>query len=152
MNRAALIDRIIAHEGDRDRPYDDATGKELRPGDTLQGNITIGAGLNLSAGLSVTERNFLLNGRISDAMIDLDRNIPWWTELDEVRRQVLVEMCYNMGWPKLSRFGKMLAALQRRDWQAAAIEMRDSLWARQVGPRARTLAALMQHGDPIPIA
>ena len=152
MNRATLIERIIAHEGDREFPYDDMTGRALRAGDKLIGNVTIGAGINLSAGLSVTERNFLLNSRISEAIIDLDRNAPWWSALDETRRGVLVEMLFNIGWPKLSRFGKMFAALQRRDYQAAALEMTDSLWAQQVGQRARTLAGLMRDGDQTPIA
>ena len=152
MNRAVLIERLTAHEGNRDFPYDDATGKALRPGDKLVGNITIGVGINLSAGLSVSERNFLLETRISAAIHELDENAPWWSGLDDARREVLGELTFNLGWPKLSRFGKMLAALQRRDYQVAAIEMRDSIWARQVGQRAHTLADLMQNGDPIPIA
>lgn len=149
MNRAALIDRIIAHEGDRDAPYDDFTGADLHPGHILQGNVTIGAGINLSAGLSVTERNFLLNNRLNEAIMDLDRNVSWWTELDEIRREVLAEMCYNMGWPKLAGFVKFLAALRRRDFQLAANEMLTSTWAVQVGKRAADLANLMRNGTII---
>ena len=146
MNRGALIDRLIRHEGDREFPYDDATGHALRRGDKLIGNITIGSGINLSAGLSASERHFLLETRIAVAIKSLDDNVPQWSGLNDARREVLVEMSFNMGWPKLAGFTRFLAALSRNDFTMAAQEMLSSAWATQVGRRAVTLADAMRAG------
>ena len=54
-------------------------------------------------------------------------------------QQVLVNMMFNMGRPRLSKFKKMNKALWNEDWERAAIEGRDSLWYRQVTERAERL-------------
>ena len=139
MNRDVLIDRLIAHESLRLHPYTDTAGK-----------ITIGVGRNLTdVGITEAEAMHLLNNNISNAIIDLSRNCPWWSNLDESRQLVIVELCFAMGWPKLAGFTKMLAALQRNDFQKAAQELSSSQWARQVGQRAVTLATQLYPGTLI---
>jgi lysozyme len=54
-------------------------------------------------------------------------------------QEVLVNMMFNMGRPRLSGFKKFNAALLESDWSKAADEMVDSLWYRQVGVRATRL-------------
>jgi len=56
-----------------------------------------------------------------------------------------MNMAFNMQ-GKLLGFRKFLAAAQRGDWNGAATEMLDSLWARQVGDRAKRLASMMRSG------
>jgi lysozyme len=51
-----------------------------------------------------------------------------------------------MGLARLRTFRRALAAMERRDWETAAAEMLDSLWARQVGARADRLARQMLTG------
>jgi lysozyme len=51
-------------------------------------------------------------------------------------------MALNLGWPRLSAFRNMLAALQAMDYATAAREALDSKWAKQVGARAERIAAL----------
>ena len=46
---------------------------------------------------------------------------------DEVQ-QVLVNMMFNMGRPRLSQFKGMKRGVDARDWNAAADEMVDSKW------------------------
>jgi lysozyme len=46
---------------------------------------------------------------------------------------------FNLGRPRLSRFKKFIAAINEGDWEIAAIEMMDSKWAVQVGPRSERL-------------
>ena len=75
----------------------------------------------------------------------LDRNLPWWRALDPVRQRVMMNMAFNMQ-GKLLGFRNFLAAAQRRDWSTASAEMLDSLWARQVGDRAKRLASMMRSG------
>ena len=69
-----------------------------------------------------------------------------WTEHNEVRQGVLINMMYNLGWPRLSKFKKMLAAFESKDYKLASIEMLDSKWAVQVGRRATELSDIMKAG------
>ena len=55
-------------------------------------------------------------------------------------QQVLVNMCFNMGAPRLSQFKKFIKAIHDEDWQTASVEMLDSRWAKQVGDRAIRLS------------
>ena len=54
-------------------------------------------------------------------------------------------MCFNMGSPRVSKFQKMLAALEVQDYQTASTEMLDSRWASQVPNRARELSEIMKN-------
>tara|TARA_R110002126_G_scaffold218502_2_gene364203 strand:- start:406 stop:849 length:444 start_codon:yes stop_codon:yes gene_type:complete len=55
-------------------------------------------------------------------------------------QQVLVNMCFNMGAPRLSQFKKFIKAIHDEDWKTASIEALDSRWAKQVGDRANRLS------------
>lgn len=70
---------------------------------------------------------------------ELDRNLLWWRGLSDNRRRILANMCFNLGYTRLSGFKKFLAALENQEWETAAEEMMDSRWATQVGPRAERL-------------
>ena len=56
--------------------------------------------------------------------------------LPENIQHVIVNMCFNMGAPRLSGFKKFIGGVNAGDWKTAAVEMMDSRWARQVGDRA----------------
>ena len=56
-------------------------------------------------------------------------------------------MCYNMGWPTLSKFKKMFAALDAADYNEAAEQMKDSKWYRDVGVRAEKLILTMKTNE-----
>jgi lysozyme len=56
---------------------------------------------------------------------------------------VLVNMCFNLGAPRLSKFKKFIAAINDEQWIEAAVEMMDSRWAQQVGPRAIRLKQIV---------
>ena len=55
-------------------------------------------------------------------------------------QQILVNMCFNMGAPNLSKFKKFIKAIHDEDWATASVEMLDSRWASQVGDRANRLS------------
>lgn len=61
---------------------------------------------------------------------------------DELQ-EILINMMFNLGRTRLSKFKKFLAAIERRDWRTAAREGRDSLWYRQVTNRAERLMTRM---------
>ena len=56
---------------------------------------------------------------------------------------VLVNMCFNLGAPRLSKFRKFISAINDEQWIEAAVEMLDSNWAKQVGPRAERLKQIV---------
>ena len=62
---------------------------------------------------------------------------------DEVQ-QILVNMMFNMGRTRLSKFKKMHAAIIKEDWKTAAVEGRDSRWYNQVTNRAERLMSRLE--------
>ncbi len=139
----AMLDR---HEGRFTQVYDDATGKLLRPGDTLIGWPTIAIGRNLcNPGLRSQEIELMLTLDIGERITQLNAALPWFATLDEVRQAALLDMSF-MGVAKLFKFHAMLDACFRNDWRAAAREALDSLWAKQVGDRAKEIAAMLVTG------
>jgi GH24 family phage-related lysozyme (muramidase) len=110
---AALLANLTIEEAERLQAYDDATGKTLRPGDTLKGNLTIGIGRNLtSRGLSKDETHYLAGNDIALVKAALDRAYPWWRALPMPARLAMADMGFNMGVSRLGGFVDMLAALQ----------------------------------------
>src|SRR5438445_13699341 len=117
------------------------------------GNITVGVGRNLTAnGISEEEAAFLLDNDINKALEFCQASIDCFGALDNARQNVLVEMAFNLGGEGLAKFTKMLAALEKRDFSAAADEMLASAWAKQVGQRAVDLAEAMQIGQDVQVA
>lgn len=62
-----------------------------------------------------------------------------WEEFPSEVQEVLVNMLFNLGRPRLSKFKNFNAKLVEGDYAGAAPEGLDSLWARQVGDRANRL-------------
>jgi len=136
MNLDALKAQLVRHEGLRLKVYNDSIGIP-----------TIGVGRNLQdVGISGAEAMLMLENDITRVMVELDREMPWWRQLSEIRQLVLADMAFNLGLPRLKGFRNALEAMQERRWDDAAKEMLDSRWARQVGPRALRLAQMMREG------
>ena len=68
---------------------------------------------------------------------------PDLDDLPDVAQQVIVNMAFNMGRPRLSKFKNFIAGVNDNDWVRAAEEMMDSRWADQVGARATRLRNLI---------
>ena len=62
---------------------------------------------------------------------------------DEVK-EVCVNMMFNLGRPRYSKFVKHLEALQQHKWDEAGAEARDSRWHKQVGDRAERLCQRLE--------
>ena len=65
-------------------------------------------------------------------------------ELPEEVQQIIANMMFNMGRTRLSKFRGMNRGVDVRDWNAAADEMVDSKWYRQVNNRANRLVQRMR--------
>ena len=66
-------------------------------------------------------------------------------DLPEEVKQIIANMMFNMGRPRLSKFKGMKAGDDARDWNRAADEMVDSAWYRQVTNRAERLVERMRN-------
>lgn len=137
MNREKLSAQLNVDEGRRALMYLDSVGK-----------WTGGVGRNLSdRPFSEDEIDLMLRNDIAYVERELDRRIPWWRELSEARQNVLANMAFNLGVPRLLGFVKTLDLIRAKRYDAAAAEMLDSKWARQVGDRAKRLADQMRKGE-----
>ena len=67
-----------------------------------------------------------------------------WEGFPAEVQEILVNMMFNMGRPRLSQFKKMNAALAEGDWETASVEGRDSRWYNQVGNRANRLMSRLE--------
>ena len=70
---------------------------------------------------------------------------PDFDELPEEAQQIIANMMFNLGRPRLSAFKGMKAGVDSRDWNEAADQMVDSRWYRQVGARAERLVERMRN-------
>ena len=69
---------------------------------------------------------------------------PDFDDLPEEAQLIIANMMFNMGRPRLSKFKGMKRGVDARDWNAAADEMVDSAWYRQVTNRADRLVERMR--------
>ena len=125
---------LLKHEGKRNRPYLDTNGF-----------LTVGIGRNLDANpLSDDEINYLFDNDIKRVLNDCWHHLPWFGDLSQERQYVVIDMVFNLGIGGFLKFKKMIAAIEREDWQTAAAEMVNSKWAADVGQRAAELATIMR--------
>lgn len=96
-------------------------------------------------GITEAEAFLLLQNDVEKA-VNSAHEVKGFARLSAARKRVVTNMIFNLGFTRFLKFHKFLAALANEDWNTAAKEMLDSKWARQVGPRAERLAALMRMG------
>lgn len=146
MNRKRLEAELVRDEDRRLFPYDDRTGKA--PVLATKGKITIGMGWNLTdRGLPEEIIDRLTAISIQTAIDDLTALVPDWETHDEPRQHVLLNVSFNLGLTKLSRFTNTLAAFKARDYEGTARGLEHSLWYSQVKARGRRLVAQMRTGQ-----
>lgn len=133
------LDVIRLHEGTRHRPYCDKCGQTItridfgwgcgctRAGKT-PGNMTIGIGHNLDAAPIDGEAiETICNDDIEHARQSL-LHYDCYLSLSLVRQQAMIDMMFTLGSTRFADFKGMLAALNAKDFHAAALQMRLSKW------------------------
>jgi lysozyme len=125
-----LLENIKKHEGFVEHVYDDSLGIP-----------TIGYGFAI--------KDLVLDEDIAEEILirkleKLKRNanarFKWLEDMPQEVQEVVLNMCYQLGVTGVSKFRKAISALQEGDWEEAANEMLDSLWARQTPNRAKELS------------
>jgi len=91
--------------------------------------------------------DYWLDYEVKAKIRTLETVFSWWHTLDDARQRVLANMAYQLGVDGVLKFKRMLAALQEHDFDTAADEMADSLWAKQTPDRASRLISMMRTGE-----
>ena len=85
------------------------------------------------------------NKDVETVIADCHVLYPDFDDLPEEVQQIVANMMFNMGRPRLSKFKGMKRGVDAKDWNAAADEMVDSAWYRQVTNRAERLVERMRN-------
>jgi lysozyme len=138
-NLLALTEELVRDEGEVLHAYQDS-----------EGYWTIGVGILIDkrrgGGITREESRYLLANRINSKMTELDKAVSWWRTLSPVRQRVLLNMAFNLGVQGLLDFKNTLAAVKEGRYDDAALGMKKSRWASQVGARADRLIEMMKTG------
>ena len=149
------------HEGFREYAYPDPLSKlgrkyisrkwdwGFQPGDTLLAKYgeswkdgipwTVGYGFTYkvtpSTQINKQAADNMLEQIILDHLPVVDKMVPNWRKLPLFAQTVVINMGFNMG-SRLYQFKNSMKAISEGDYDLAARNLRKSLWAKQVGPRA----------------
>lgn len=134
-----LLADLRRHEGKLLKAYWDDIGKVW----------TIGYG---STGEGITEGTVWTNEQAEirlerdarSAVATARRLFKNYETLSPVRKGVLANMAYNLGYNRLAGFKKMIEAVQMEDFDKAALEMINSRWYVQVKTRGTELVRRMK--------
>jgi lysozyme len=134
-----LLRIVKSHEGFSPWVYQDSLGY-----------WTVGYGKCLdkrkNCGLTQEQAEYLLKSELNQCELELS-HFTWFTQLDAVRQEVFIELSFNMGLTNLLKFVRTLKAVQKKDFNKAADELLDSLWAKQVKEkRANNIANRLRTG------
>ena len=125
--------QLIRDEGNVPYAYSDSLGY-----------LTIGVGFLIDkrkgGRLPDAVRDFWLDYEISKTTAELEKRLPFFSELSQVRKDTLINMAFNLGVNGILNFKKTIALMADGKHTEASREMLDSRWARQVGQRANRLS------------
>ena len=155
MNRTLIEQLVTKHEGRRAAVYTDTDGK-----------LTIGIGLNLDAAgsrelcqgcgldfdalcsgaatLTDAEIDELFETQLNAAIYGAQCQVPGFDTLPDAAQAVVVDMVFNLGAGGFAKFVQLRAALEAKDFAAAAQQVTDSLWCGQVGTRCSDNAGMLE--------
>ncbi len=115
------------------------------------GYWTLGIGRNVDVngglGLSEDEVNYLLENDIARVIKELSLEYSWFNDLDDVRRDAMIDISFNLGATKLRKFVLALDAMAKADYKSASEEFLDSEWSRTVKGRSVELASMIATGE-----
>lgn len=133
MRARSASELIAQHEGCRLKPYTDTLGI-----------LTIGYGRNLEQGVTRDEADMMMRNDLRRVRVAAEK-YQWFETLSDVRQAVVLDMTYQLGPKGFSRFKKTRARIAAKEWNIAADEMLQSVWAKDQTPtRAKRLARMMR--------
>lgn len=148
----ALKRELIRDEGKRLTPYRDSLGNwtvgvgHLLIGNELERFVDPATG-DARKTLTEAECGDLLLGDIVDAEHNLNRLLPGWRGLDDVRQRALINLSFNLG-SRLGKFVGFLRCVGDDQWEQAASHLKNSRWWGQVKSRGPRIAHMIETGTP----
>jgi lysozyme len=133
----SLIESIKQHEGYVGVVYKDSLGID-----------TIGYGFAIKdLELDRDICDIILKRKLKALEDRVNLKFSWYKYMPQEIKDVVMEMCYQLGVTGVSKFKKTLAYLQDKRWEEASVEMLDSLWAKQTPNRAKELSNRVKEVD-----
>jgi|TARA_R100001460_G_scaffold6483_2_gene17042 lysozyme len=134
-----LKEEVKLHEGFRDVVYKDSLGKR-----------TIGYGHLCVEDHWEDDKKYekeyleeIFNKDFDNAHFNANTLIEE-RPINDVAKEVIIEMVFQLGIGGVSKFQNMWKALDNEDYGEASFQMLDSLWAKQTPARAGKLAGKMR--------
>ena len=125
-----LLNSIRKHEGFRAKVYQDTLGFD-----------TIGYGFAIKdLVLDEDIANIILQRKLEALIRSIEYQFNWYADLPNAVKDVIIEMCYQLGVNGVSKFKKTIEHLKCEEWVLASEEMLDSKWAVQTPNRAKALS------------
>ena len=137
MTYEDIRNSIKKHEGYREEPYH-----------CTEGHLTGGYGHKIIDGEDIPDNEWgwnLLFEKDFEKALDGARRLVNEQETHPEAFGILVEMCFQLGEFGVSKFKKMLAALEKKDYEDAGWEMKDSKWNQQTPSRCEELSYRMRN-------
>tara|TARA_R100001463_G_scaffold39681_1_gene84780 strand:- start:1430 stop:1843 length:414 start_codon:yes stop_codon:yes gene_type:complete len=126
----SLIESIKKHEGYVGVVYKDSLNVD-----------TIGYGFAIKdLELDRDICDIILERKIKDLHDRVKNKFKWYGYMPQEIKDVVMEMCYQLGVGGFSKFKKTISFLENKQFKDASEEMLDSLWARQTPNRAKELS------------
>jgi lysozyme len=97
--------------------------------------------------LPLDEVDYLLQNDIERVIKELSTEYRWFNSLDDVRKDAMIDISFNLGATRLRGFKRALAAMEVADYTTAAKEFLDSKWSRDVKGRATELCYMIETGN-----
>ena len=146
MDRKTVFEQLKLDEGVRYEIYEDHLGYKsygvghlITPAD-LEYNMPVGYEISEATVWNAFDKDLDTAMWDCEMLYGASRFRQWPGEVQEI----LVNMIFNMGRTRLSKFVKFHAALNNSNWKQAAKEGRDSLWYKQVSNRAERLMSRLE--------
>ena len=126
----SLIKKIKEHEGYRSTVYQ-----------CTEGFDTIGYGFAIKD-LQLSEEicDIILAEKLAKLQFDISNKFDWFDDSPELVKDVVTNMCYQLGLSGFSKFKQTIYYLETEQYEEASVECLDSLWAKQTPNRAKELS------------
>ena len=126
----SIVDDIKRHEGFKPKVYQCSEGYD-----------TIGYGFAIKD-LEIDKdiADLILMRKLHKLLERITIAFPWFKDVHNDVKSVVVNMCYQLGISGFSKFKKTIYYLETEQYEEASIEMLNSLWAKQTPSRAKELS------------
>jgi GH24 family phage-related lysozyme (muramidase) len=148
--QSALPDDLTAHEGLRFSAYDDTEGyRTVGRGFNMQSGIArrvwknagvtadFDAVMDGAAAISQQEADALAAESLRIATDDASKYVANFSELSEPRKAAIINLSYQLGYPRLAKFDTVKKHIESGKFALAARELTASKWFQQTGKERR---------------